>query len=554
MSLQEFEHLLFSPDSDEEQHTLMEMIFDRMPMGMAVLDRNFNIQRYNPTWVDYSKKYAPPDGKPLSPGVNYYDHLPGAKPATLTLFQRTLAGETVRVESVHLKSGDIDTYWDAILSPLTKDGEVVGILNVSVDVTERVRLQQELEQRVDERTQEIEQRRQVAESMRDIIRMINSSLPLEEFLQQAVQMAARQLGAAACALHQFDLENNRLINLASIGMEGILDSHAVRPIPELKMTGGDDYFAATMQRQPTHGNYPVPDRGIEQLKNDPTIPDELKPRRIELRRRFAGALSVPLYIQERVFGGMVFYYAEPQEFSEDQVQLGMTFGDQVAIAIENTRLMQAAERAAATEERNRLARDLHDAVTQTLFSSSMIADVLPTIWRRNAEEGLKRLEELRQLTRGALSEMRTLLVELRPAAMEDTDLGDLIGHLVNAFIARTRVPVTYERGSIRAYPPASVKEMFYRITQEALNNINKHARASQVTVELACQPGAIRLAVSDDGVGFDRENAHEGFGLKIMRERAQNAGAHFAVNSQPGQGTIINVTWHEPEQKEEADE
>jgi signal transduction histidine kinase len=214
--------------------------------------------------------------------------------------------------------------------------------------------------------------------------------------------------------------------------------------------------------------------------------------------------------------------------------------------------MQAAERAAATVERNRLARDLHDAVTQTLFSASMIADVLPTIWRRNAEEGLKRLEELRQLTRGALSEMRTLLVELRPAAMEDTDLGDLIGHLVNAFIARTRVPVTYERGSKRAYPPAAVKEMFYRITQEAFNNINKHARASHVSVELACQPAAIMLVVRDDGAGFDMANNHEGFGLKIMRERAQNAGADFEINSQPGQGTAITVTWHAPEQKEEA--
>jgi signal transduction histidine kinase len=554
MSLQEFEHLLFSPGSDEDQHSLMEMIFDRMPMGMAVLDRDFNIQRYNPTWIEYSKKYAPPDSKPLAPGVNYYDHLPDAKPATLALFQRALAGETVRVESVYLKTGDLDTYWDAILSPLIKDDEVVGILNVSIDVTERVRLQQELEQRVEERTQEIEQRRQVAESMRDIIRMINSSLPLEEFLQQAVQMAARQLGAAACALHQFDLENNRLINLGSVGMEGILDNRAVRPISELKMTGGDAYFNATMQRQPTYGNYPEPDHGIEQIRNDPTINDELKPRRIELRRRFAGALSVPLFIQDRVFGGMVFYYAEPQEFDDDQVQLGMTFGDQVAIAIENTRLMQTAERAAATMERNRLARDLHDAVTQTLFSASMIADVLPKIWRRNPEEGLKRLEELRQLTRGALSEMRTLLVELRPAAMEDTDLGDLIGHLVNAFIARTRVPVTYERGSGRAYPPAAVKEMFYRITQEAFNNINKHAHASQVNVELACQPGAVRLLIRDDGAGFNMENAHEGFGLKIMRERAQNAGAQFAVNSQPGQGTAITVTWLAPEQKEKADE
>ncbi len=120
-----------------------------------------------------------------------------------------------------------------------------------------------------------------------------------------------------------------------------------------------------------------------------------------------------------------------------------SIADQLGVAIENAYLFEKAEDAAIAAERNRLARDLHDAVTQTLFSASMIADVLPKIWERKPEEGQRRLEELRQLTRGALSEMRTLLVELRPAALEDTDLGDLIGHQVNAFIARTRIPVEY---------------------------------------------------------------------------------------------------------------
>jgi len=222
----------------------------------------------------------------------------------------------------------------------------------------------------------------------------------------------------------------------------------------------------------------------------------------------------------------------------------------LGVAIENARLFEKAEEAAIAAERNRLARDLHDAVTQTLFSSSMIADVLPKIWERNPEEGRLRLEELRQLTRGALSEMRTLLVELRPAALADTDLGDLIGHQVNAFSARTRLAVAYERDCAHN-PPPEVKETFYRIAQEALNNIAKHADAAAVRVQLDCKAGAAELVIQDDGIGFDLESATEGLGLNIMQERARNLGAQFEVYSRIREGTRLRVSWQAPDKENE---
>jgi signal transduction histidine kinase len=178
-----------------------------------------------------------------------------------------------------------------------------------------------------------------------------------------------------------------------------------------------------------------------------------------------------------------------------------------------------------------------------LFSSSMIADVLPKIWERNPEEGRRRLEELRQLTRGALSEMRTLLVELRPAAMVDTDLGDLVGHQVNAFIARTRLSVEYKRNCTHN-PPPEIKDAFYRIAQEAFNNIAKHAEPTQVNVELNCDPTRVELMIQDDGVGFDSFSSdHEGLGLKIMEERARNVGAKLEIHSQLHVGTTLQVYW-----------
>ena len=199
----------------------------------------------------------------------------------------------------------------------------------------------------------------------------------------------------------------------------------------------------------------------------------------------------------------------------------------------------------AIEERTRLARDLHDAVSQTLFSTSLIAEVLPRVWERNKEEGLKKLEEVRQLTRGALAEMRTLLFELRPAALADADLNDLLRQLAESVIGRARVPVTLEVEGACEIPP-DVKVALYRIAQEALNNIAKHSGASQAQVSLHCQPQGINLQIIDNGHGFDISRAAPGsFGLNNMKERAGQIGAALRIESKINQGTEITVDWHD---------
>ncbi len=210
-------------------------------------------------------------------------------------------------------------------------------------------------------------------------------------------------------------------------------------------------------------------------------------------------------------------------------------------------LMDRARAEAVSRERSRLARDLHDAVTQTLFSTTLTAEVLPRIWDRDPAEGRRKLEELRELTRGALAEMRTLLLELRPDALAESELKDLLRHLSNAFNARARIPIitTFE-GACDL--PLEEKIAFYRVAQEALNNIARHSQASQVTLALRCPPGSMEMQVSDDGQGFDPGAAgtRDHFGLRIMRERAEQVGARFEIRSQPGQGTHILMQWQPP--------
>jgi PAS domain S-box-containing protein len=208
----------------------------------------------------------------------------------------------------------------------------------------------------------------------------------------------------------------------------------------------------------------------------------------------------------------------------------------------NELLQKKAAQEAVTSERTRLARELHDAVTQTLFSATMIADVLPDIWHLNKEEGLRRLEELRQLTRGALAEMRTLLVELRPNALVEVPLPILLRQLTEAMIGRTRVNILLNIEGERKLPP-EVQVGLYRVTQEALNNIGKHAKATQAIVNLRLGD-TVRLTIEDDGKGFDpTEVTADHLGLKIMRERAEAIGAKFSVYSEPGDGTQISFIW-----------
>jgi len=265
-----------------------------------------------------------------------------------------------------------------------------------------------------------------------------------------------------------------------------------------------------------------------------------------------GAL-LPLRVRGQALGVLVIIGPQGSVFNEGHLALFESTADQLGVAVENARLYEQAEQAAAAAERSRLARDLHDAVTQTLFSASLIAEVLPRIWERNPDEGWKRLEELRELTRGALAEMRTLLLELRPSALIDAPLGDLLRQLAESITGRARVPVAVEAEDECALPP-EVKVALYRIAQEALNNVAKHAGASRATVSLRGFPpdvggeregaGAVELRVSDDGRGFDPQSIPpESLGLGIMRERAEAIGAALRIESQVDHGTQVVVAW-----------
>jgi signal transduction histidine kinase len=210
---------------------------------------------------------------------------------------------------------------------------------------------------------------------------------------------------------------------------------------------------------------------------------------------------------------------------------------------ERTRLFQQkSDQEAVTAERIRLARELHDGVTQTLYSAALIADVLPELWEANPAEGRQRLAELHQLTRGALAEMRALLVELRPNALVEAPLPTLLRQLTEAAAGRARVNIQLSVDG-QCWLPPEVQMGFYRIAQEAVNNIVKHSQATHAMVTLQLGETA-RLTVADNGAGFEPTAVTaEHLGLKIMRERAEAIGAQCHIYSEPGEGAQVSVVW-----------
>jgi two-component system nitrate/nitrite sensor histidine kinase NarX len=258
-------------------------------------------------------------------------------------------------------------------------------------------------------------------------------------------------------------------------------------------------------------------------------------------------LGVPLISGEGQIGVLSLAGTMPRAYSQPQVDLLLTFADQAAIAVVNAQLYDRAQALAVAGERDRIARDLHDAVTQTIFSASLIAGTLPARLSSLSEEAQSDVEALQTLTRGALAEMRTLLLELRPEHLAEVNLDLLLTQLAQAFTGRTGVPADVDANPDPQYaPPTAVKTAFYRVAQEAFNNIAKHAQASRVSVRYSTRPRSIHLAVLDDGRGFNTQGvAPERLGLAIMRERAQVIGAQLTIDSEPDLGTHLFMVWND---------
>ncbi len=271
-------------------------------------------------------------------------------------------------------------------------------------------------------------------------------------------------------------------------------------------------------------------------------------------------LAVPILLAGQVLG--VLNVESEGQFDDLDVASVEIVADHLAVAINNARLIERSQRAAVLEERQRLARDLHDSVTQMLTSLNMIAQTLAPAWRRDPAEGERRTERLAELARSALAEMRALLRELRPAsAPANVQTSEILiagivqlrlfglGAALQRLVADVPPDGPKVRLELTAWEPqaAEVEEALFRVAQEALSNALRHARARQVRIAAAVEGSVAHLHVRDDGAGFDPaarvpETGSGGLGLLSMRERVEALGGSLRVETAPDKGTRVEAT------------
>jgi PAS domain S-box-containing protein len=201
---------------------------------------------------------------------------------------------------------------------------------------------------------------------------------------------------------------------------------------------------------------------------------------------------------------------------------------------------QAAE-LAASRERAHLAQELHDSVTQALFSMTITAGAARMLLEQNKPGVGSKLEELRELARDALAEMRSLIFELRPAGLAEEGLDAALRKHLAGVQGRTGLVILFEVSPHLTRLPLPLEVALYRIAQEAIHNVVKHASAQEVDVRIATSLDTVRLEISDDGIGFDRRTRGDGLGLASMATRAQRLGGSVRVDSARGRGTIVTA-------------
>ncbi|GAB4481144.1 MAG: GAF domain-containing protein [Anaerolineae bacterium] len=348
-----------------------------------------------------------------------------------------------------------------------------------------------------------------------------SSPGRKELLDSITTGLVEELGYAAAAILMIDEPEQQLV-ISSISSMFDIEKGVGSVLAPLTDIHG----------RVVRDNAPIVMNDIRQGQNDTPFSGPL-PR---------SELAVPLRRGGTVIGVIAVQSLAQDAFDQLDQDALLDLAEELALYLDNLELSEKARKAAATEERQRLARDLHDAVSQTLFSASVMSEVLPRTYERDPEKVREYLPQLHRLVRGALAEMRMLLMELKPETLEEASLRDLILRLADAAAGRTRQQVQTRVGDITGLP-LEVKITIYRVAQEALNTIINYASFTEISVELRLDGEHTILQVTGDGQGFADDDSTLPDRLAVMRERAARIHAALSVTSRPDMGIQVTLKW-----------
>ena len=501
----------------EEQY---RSIFEATNDALGILDlEDGHIVEVNPALCDiYGYSYDELIGLPSSV-VIHPEKLPGFAEIGLPLIR---AGGERHVQGVNLRKDGSVFPIDLRQTVFTYQGKP-HMLCVIRDITEQVQAQQLLEQRVEERTRELS-------SLLDISHTVASTLQLNPLLGLILDQLKTVIDYTGSAI--LVVEGEDLI---------VLDNRS--PIQEVQLM------------QP---HFPLKDLGpiwktmisretiiMPDVRDDTYLAQAFRAALGELGETtfsyVRACMVVPLSLKEQVIGMLVLTSSKEEAFTQHHSALALAIANQAAVAIENARLYEQAQELAAIEERQRLARELHDSVSQALYGISLGVHTARMQLDRNPKDLAESLDYVLELAEAALIEMRALIFELRPESLETEGLVTALTKQAAALHARQGILVQLNLGQ-EPDIPLKVKQDLYRIAQEALHNTVKHARASQVELKLDQTNEVIMLEIRDNGRGFDTTSSFPGhLGLHSMHERVTKLGGTFQIESIEGKGTVICI-------------
>jgi PAS domain S-box-containing protein len=398
------------------------------------------------------------------------------------------------------------------------------------NITERVQAYQNLEQQVKERTGELN-------TLLEISRIVTSTLDMSATLD--MQKLAQLVLAAIKSLFNYDGADLFYYDMDELQLleRHIPSSNWMPPYLEDRI-GNLSFLAKAVLNSGPLLIYDI-QASSDYQEFIHLMGDEAVNVDFQYLRSFLG---LPLYIKGNPIGILNLLHHQPGYFNERHLEIGQSVANHIAVAFENARLHAQAQKAAVLEERQRLARELHDSVTQLLYSISLSVNTARTLYKRHEVEKVsQQLEDILALAKAGLAEMRALLFELRPESLANEGLVVALTKMAAALQARHELKV---ETTIPEEPtvPLMLKEAYYRVTQEALNNIAKHAHATLVKISLELKDNLLLLEIADNGIGFDIQASYPGhLGLATMRERAKNINATLEIKSTPSVGTTLRL-------------
>lgn len=506
----------------EESRVQYQNLVETMNEGLAIVDENMILTYVNPRlseMLGYTQKDMV--GQPVG---NFFDQENFS--IVNQEFRQRKAGheKPYTVKILHKDGGDLHT----LVSPAVvydEGGKFLHSIAVISDISDQVKIHQLLDQRIRERKEEIA-------SLMEVSRIVVSSLGFDDQVKTILAQLGVVINCCGAAV-LFRKQNLLITETFKHQVPHELIEKLVQPFYQPDMINQKYWQDEALVFNCIRGQAPE-EREFFRLTESilGTVPSEM-----------VSWIGMPVRSRNSLIGILSAHASQEDFFTPQMAELMQAFANQIAIVFENNRLYQQARKLAAADERDRLARELHDSVTQSLYSVRLYAEaVRSALAAGKIPAADKNLDQLISIARDGMGDLRLLIFELKPPVLEELGLVGALRKRLEMVESRAGIQSDF---NVQGEPKLSqdIETQIYWIVYEALSNVLKHSHAKNISLRFDFSNGRSTVTLCDDGIGFDRSklDISESSGLKNIIDRVENLGGIIHINSKPGEGTSIRI-------------